>query len=81
MRDLCSKVEDGEDSREGSKADNNGTEEVGLSEEQKEAMIRDLLSSSSKEEDKEVNRKITDNLARARSKRDAMIRGLLSNSS
>ncbi len=54
---------------------------MGLSEEQLKAMIRDLLSRSSKEEDEEVKRKNTNNLAQTRRKRDAMIRGLLSNSS
>ncbi len=45
--------------------------------EQKTTMIRDLLSSSSKEEDKEIKRKKADDRVWARRKREAMVRDLI----
>jgi hypothetical protein len=44
-------------------------------------MIRELLSSGSKEEDKEVRKKKAKDMAWTSRKRDAMIRGLLSSNS
>jgi hypothetical protein len=56
-----------------------GEENTWLSEEWKKDMVRELLSSSNKEEDEDVERKKTENLAWTQ--KDAIIKGVLSSSS
>jgi hypothetical protein len=75
----CSFYEDDKEENGGeeTKGDDKEIKDRGLSVEQKTTMVRDLLSSSSKEEDKEMKRKKADDRAWARRKREAMVRDLI----